>query len=368
MIYQKFISAVIISAASALIFTAAAQTTQKLSASKANEFGVVYTLPKTAVSITLAAEKTVETPGEFYLYAKKYLNSTPISSQLTRWTLKEAVINPVAMTDENEKYLVTLKGGTGTFIMVDPTTNAPVSINDEAYRPTSTLSPIPEAVTAKPTILEMPVARQAQTEEMLQSRSSVKRAEFAAAKIYELRTNRNEVVSGQADAMPSDGNAMKLALATIDSQEEALTAMFLGTTSKSVEVTTLDLTLPDADEAGSRTIIARLSATKGIVGPDDLSGAPIYMTVTPVTKGELPLTEKGEPRPFPKGGVAYRIPGSARITLELDGRKIAEKTISVAQYGVVYGADPALFTNKKAPSYARFDPMTGALIEIGEIR
>lgn len=368
MINRKLISALILSAASALLITAAAQSTQKLSASKANEFGVVYTLPRTTLSITLAAEKTVETPGEFYLYAKKYLNSAPISAPLTRWTLKEAVINPMAVADESEKYLVTLKGGTGTFIMVDAATNAPLSINDEAYKPTTALTPLPEPVAAKPTILELPVARQAQTEEMLQSRSSVKRAEFAAAKIYELRTNRNEVVSGQADAMPADGNAMKIALSTIDSQEEALTAMFLGTTSKSVEVTTLDFNLPDADEAGSRTIIARLSATKGIVAPDDLSGAPIYMTVTPVTKGELPLTEKGEPRPFPKGGVAYRIPGSARITLEFDGRKIAEKTVSVAQYGVVFGADPALFTNKKAPSYARFDPMTGALIEIGEIR
>lgn len=346
---------------------ASAQTTQRLSASKANEYGVVYTLPINRLEVSIAAEKTVETPGEFYLYANKYLNTTPITATSTRWKLTEAVINPVAVADEEERYLVTLKGGNGTFIMVDEQ-NAPLSINDDTYKPVTDADPIPEPQEAKPTILELPVARQAQTEEMLQSRSSVKRAEFAAAKIYELRNNRNEVVSGQADAMPSDGNAMKIALSTIDSQEEVLTAMFIGTKSTSVEVSTLDFDIPSLDEAGQRTIIARLSATKGLVDPDDLSGAPIYMTVTPVTTGKLPLNEKGEPKVFPKGGVAYRIPGSAEVTIEYEGKIIARKTINVAQYGEVFGVDPSLFTNKKAPSYARFDPMTGALLEIGEVR
>lgn len=367
---KKLVTLIIAAAAALTAMQSAAQSTRKLSASKANEYGVVYTLPVTSVDITLSAEKTVETPGEFALYAKKYLNETPILNKTERWTLGEAVIVPVATPDPEQRYAVTLKGGTGTFMMVDDM-NMPVSINDESYVPAAPSVQLPVAKAAEPTILEQPVARQAQTEEMIQSRSSVKRAEFAAAKIYELRTNRNEVVSGQADAMPSDGNAMKIALSTIDRQEEALTAMFIGTKSASTEVVTFHVALPEATEAGrplEKILVARISATEGIVGPDDLSGAPVYLTVTPLSIGEMPLNEKGETLAFPKGGVAYRVPGTARLTLTYQGKTIAEKTINVAQYGIVFGVDPALFTNKKAPSYARFDPMTGALLELGELR
>ena len=42
-----------------------AQTTQKLSANKTNEFGLMYTLPLTAVDVTVEVERTVKTPGEY---------------------------------------------------------------------------------------------------------------------------------------------------------------------------------------------------------------------------------------------------------------------------------------------------------------
>ena len=58
-------------------------------------------------------------------------------------------------------------------------------------------------------------------------------------------TNRNEIISGQADAMPSDGAAMKLALDQLAGREEALTAMFLGTVQKSVEVRTYMVYVPE---------------------------------------------------------------------------------------------------------------------------
>ncbi|MDE6036754.1 MAG: DUF4831 family protein, partial [Duncaniella sp.] len=87
-----------------------AQTTTKLTATKANEYGLIYTLPLTTFEVTIAAEKTVRTPGEFYQYARKYLNADPILAPSTSWRITEAVIEPLAYQDENERYLVTLKG------------------------------------------------------------------------------------------------------------------------------------------------------------------------------------------------------------------------------------------------------------------
>lgn len=344
---------------------ASAQTTAKLTASKANEYGLIYTLPLTSFEVTIAAEKTVRTPGEFYQYARKYLNTDPILAPSTSWRITDAVIEQTAYPDENERYLVTLKGGNGTFITVNDD-NFPVSVNDEAYDGAITEVTLPEAVPAEPTVLERPVARQAVTPEMIQSKSSAKRAELAASKIYELRTNRNEIITGQADGMPSDGAAMKLALEQIAAQEEALTAMFLGTVQTSVEVRTYRFTVP-AEGEPERTIVARLSAVDGLVAPDDLSGAPIYVTVSPESRGELPVNEKGVAKTFPKGGVAYRIPGTASVSVTYDGETLARGTYDVAQYGVVFGLDPALFTSKKSPYYLRFNPLTGSIRELGTI-
>lgn len=347
------------------VVPAVAQTSTKLTATKASDFGLVYTLPMTAFEVTLAVEKTVNTPGDFYQYARKYLNTEPIMKPSTTWHITEAVVNPVAVADEQQRYVASFKGGTGTFMMVSDE-NFPLSINDESYEAEVEVTPIPKAVAPAPTILQQPVAQQAMTPEMIQSKSSAKRAQLAADKIYELRTNRNDIISGQADAMPSDGNAMKLALDQLAAHEAALTAMFLGTSQKSVEVRTYTVYLPD-DPDGGRQIVARLSALDGLVDANDLSGDPIYISIVPTSRGELPTNDKGEAKSFPKGGVAYRIPGAARVTLTFDDKTLSEKEFDVAQYGVVFGLDPKLFTDRKAPAYLRFNPLTGAVRELGTL-
>lgn len=39
--------------------------------------------------------------------------------------------------------------------------------------------------------------------------------------------------------------------------------------------------------------------------------------------------------------------------------------MDVAQYGIVFGLDPKMFTDKKAPAYLLLDPVTGAIKVLG---
>lgn len=360
---KKILSVLLLGAMSVSV-PMSAQTSSKLTATKASEYGLVYTLPLTAFEVTIAVEKTVYTPGEYFRYARKYLNADPILKSSTSWRVVDAVVNPFAYADEEERYLASFKGGNGTFMMVSDE-GFPLSVNDESYAPETDLTPLPEAVAAAPTVLQLPVAQQAMTPEMIQSKSTAKRAELAAEKIYELRANRNEIISGQADAMPSDGAAMKLALEQLTAQEEALTAMFLGTVQRSVEVRTFKVYPPE--DGGVRDVVARLSAVDGLVEADDLSGDPIYVEISTLSRGELPVNEKGEEKTFPKGGVAYRIPGSANVSVSYGDNVLTEKTFDVAQYGVVFGLDPKLFVDKRTPAYLRYNPLTGAVRELGTL-
>lgn len=360
--------------AAAIALTAlptAAQTTKKLTASKANEFGLAYSLPLTSLNVTVEAERNVRTRGEFYKYSRKYLNIDPILENETVWTLKSVTVNPAAVAADTEgeddrRYLVQFKNGTQPFMMLTEE-SFPLSINSPGAPAKALQNAVPEPVKAAPTPLEVPAARQAVTEEMLQARSVAKKAELAAAKIYEIRQTRNDIISGQAEGMPSDGAAMKLALDNLDSQEAALTAMFTGTESKSTAVRTFAV-IPERLETKGETetvTVARLSALDGIVDSTDLSGAPIELTVTAESIGQPPVNEKGQPKPFPKGGLAYCVPGKGQINVTYNGRSIFSDSFDLSQFGVIFGLEPGLFTDKKAPAYARFDASTGAIVELG---
>lgn len=352
--------------AAAALLPSAAQTTQKLSAGKTNEYGLIYTLPVTSFDITVVAEKVIETPGEFYRYAGKYLGIDPITAPSTTYSLSKVIVTPRAIPSRNEKYLVQFKSGSTPFMILSDK-DFPLAINTEQV--TAPEAPaLPESTVPEPSILETPVARQAMTAEMLQSTSTAKRAELAAARIFELRQSRSDIISGNADNMPSDGKAMQLALDNLAAQEAALTAMFAGTRQTATEVATFDFT-PTADSEDLRTVIARISFFKGIVEPIDLSGEPIYLYFKVTAHGKLPVNEKGEQKRFPKGGFAYCIPGLADITLtDFSGRKLFSQNFDVAQFGVVFGLDPNLFTDKKAPAYAILNPLTGAITEIGTVQ
>ena len=338
-----------------------AQNTQKITATKANDYGLVYTLPKTVVDITVETETTVKTPGEFYKYAKKYLNvDDPIAKPSETTVVKSVVISTHGEADANKKYLMTFKGGTAPFIVVNRE-SMPIAINTDKVFENEQVE-LPEAVPAKPTPLETEAARQVVTEDMLQSRSSAKRAELAAAQIYALRQSRTDLITGQADNMPPDGKAMQIVMDNIEAQEAALVAMFLGTTKTYTQVGSFSYT-PTEDVKD--IVVARISSTEGIVGADDLSGAPLMLSVEITERGKFPLNEKGETIPFPKNGVAYCIPGKADVSVSFDGTTVAEKSVDIAQFGVEYGLNPASVTNKKEPAYVIFNPATGALVEMG---
>ena len=98
---------------------------------------------------------------------------------------------------------------------------------------------------------------------------------------------------------------------------------------------------------------------------EDLSGIPLYLTYRILSRGKLPVNEKGEPKTFPKGGLAYNIPGRALISISYEGKTIASTELSLSQLGVTFGLDPKLFSDKKQSSKLILDPATGAIVMLG---
>lgn len=341
-----------------------AQTTQRLTATKANEYALVYSLPNTALSVTLEAEVTTVRPGEFYKYAKRYLNlDNPVTAESHSARLLSAAIGTRGIPNEDERYTVQFKSGAPTFILLSPE-GIPLAVNTEDTFKAPAIE-LPVSRDAAPTPLETPAARQVVSQEMIQSQSTAKRAELAAQAIFAIRQTRSELVSGQAETMPPDGKSLQLMLDNLEAQEQALMAMFMGTTSTRTDVATYTL-IPEKEMKDY--VLARVSPLDGLVGADDLSGAPVTLNISVNSKGELPANEKGETLPFPKNGFAYRIPGEARVSVSYEGETFADDTEQIAQFGVVYGLSPATIGDKKAPQHVILDPATGAIVRTGAAR
>ena len=337
-----------------------AQTTQRLAATKANDYALVYSLPTTRLTVTLEAEITVKKPGEFYKYAKKYLDiDNPITKESHTATLKSATVTQQGIPNPDERYAVQFKSGTDPFMILS-NNGIPLAINTEKTMP-SEQPQLPEPQAAKPTPLETPAARQVVSEEA-QSQSTAKRAELAAASLFAIRQTRSDLITGQAEQTPPDGKSLQLMLDNLEAQEQALMAMFIGTTSTRTDVSSFSLV---PDDNITDMVIARISPLDGIVDAEDLSGEPVYLNLKVTQRGEMPENEKGVRLTFPKNGLAYCIPGTAEVNITYRGDAYFEDDEEMAQFGVVYGLAPNSFTDRKAPIYVIFNPATGAIASQG---
>ena len=337
-----------------------AQTTQKLSAAKHNDYGLVYSLPKTHLRIEVEAQQTIKKKGELYNYAKKYLGTTDVITEDSQtWELKSIKVTSYGVPEKGGEYLMQFKAGTTPFLIVGEN-GLPLAINTNDISIETYESK--EGTPLTKSVLDNNGYLSALSGEVLASGSLSKRAELIAQTIYKLRESRTNYAIGEADQMPADGESMRLILNELNKQEEALMALFVGTTQTATAVKTFDF-VPTTDT--DKEVLFRISDINGITSKDDLSGDPVYISVATITKGTNPHDEKGLHKQLPKGAVMYKIPGKAQITLTHNGDKWSEEMFDIAQLGVDYGLAPALFTDKKKPSFLKFHPATGGIMEIG---
>lgn len=358
---KYYITLVLVLASTGII---CGQSTQRLTAGKSNEYGLIYSLPLTAVDIYLEAELSEETPGEFSNYARRHLGiSSAVSTPSRRARLLSALIVPRGVANPESRWLAQFKTGSSVYVTLSGD-NIPLALNADAVSSVSRPT-IPEAREAAPSPLDGPAASQAVTADMARSASVSKKAELAAQRIFELRETRSDILSGQTDNPPADGKAMQLVLDNLQAQEAALTAMFAGVRSSHTVVRKVTF-MPDSTDVSGR-VVARLSTVDGIIDASNLAGAPVTVSMKILERGKLPINEKGEVKTFPKGGVAYCVPGTARISVSFEGNEIASADVALAQLGVVFGLNPGLFSDKKDPYKVIFDPATGAVLELAPV-
>ncbi|MDE5874481.1 MAG: DUF4831 family protein [Muribaculaceae bacterium] len=338
------------------------QQTKILTAEKHNEYGLLYTLPVTALEVEVTAVREVRTAGPYYRYAKKYVGTDKVIKENNEsWTITSVSVRPYGIPNPDKRYLMQLKAGALTYIGVDAD-NMILSINREPQTPAAP-APLPASVMEGEKLADNEYLQYVD-EDFIASQSSAKQAQMLAENLMEIRDAKVSLTRGTADNMPADGKQLELMLNSLAHQEKALTAAFLGNVTR--ETVTRRFTYVPA--GNSRNVLFRLSDFDGFVGAEDYSGEPVYISIHITDEGSLPVDAKGEEKKMPKDAVAYCVPGAAKTTISYMGRELFSGEFEMAQFGVVFGLNPSIFTDKKAPSFAVFDPTTGALKEIGVMK
>lgn len=314
--------------------------------------GIVYFLPKTELEVNVTATKVTYTPGDFCRYASRYLRTEGISVKPeVYWEIKRVEVRPAGVPDSTKAYIMKLKDkDVASNIELTPT-GIVKAINTTSPRREEAAAPELE----KPKKHDDP--RRYMTEEMLMAASSAKMAELVAREIYNIRESKNLILRGQADAMPNDGEAMKLVIANLDRQERALTEMFTGTTDREDRLFTFRI---EPEDGTDDKVVARFSRLLGILSPDNLTGEPLYISVS--ATAPVPPAPADDKKKKPKG-VIYNIPGKGKVAVTWQGKTLFSGELPVTQFGYTEVLTDGLF-DKKVNTRVIFNPETGGIAKI----
>ncbi len=323
------------------------------------EEGIAYFLPSTRLHITVTAERTSHTPGEYHRYAKRYLRLNDVTSQsYDEWTLTSVSIEPYGVADKTKVYTVKLNPKTSAPLVGLAPDGRLLSINAAAPKLPVLSSP---SITKHEAKLLHP--EDYKTEEILAAGSTAKMAELTAGEIYDIRENRALLAKGQADFMPNDGEQLRLMLENLDTQEEALLSLFRGTSSKGTHVFTFDYA-PEKETDGE--ILFRFSKHFGVVENDDLAGEPVYISIKDLKSlPEEVVDEKTAKKKAKKEmeDVRYCLPGQVAVSIFKDKQQMVSTTCPMAQFGRVEHLGGELF-DKTFITHITFSPSTGGITKI----
>jgi len=250
--------------------------------------GITYFLPKTALHFTVTATRTLYTPGEYAAYAERYLRLKDVTqTPYEVWQITSIDMTPYGVADTGQAYSIKLKAKTAAPLVSLAADGRLLAINVDQVDDEKTLSRRSVVRDAAKTLRPADY----QTEEILSAGSVSKMAELTAGEIYDIRENRSLLTKGQADFMPKDGEQLRLMLAQLDVQEEALLQLFKGTATQETHTFVID-EIPAG--AVDKKILFRFSKHFGLVEADDYSGEPYTLTVRDLHS----LTaEESAPRP-----------------------------------------------------------------------
>ena len=333
----------------------------KVNAIKSNNYGIQYFLPQTVLELTVEYSKITQKAGPYAKYASRYLGVSEesiVMEDQTYCILDKVNIANLGLPNKNESYLIELKSKT-TAPFVYLTEDGLICAINADYQESQLTAKESNNKGSLEAVLSIN-PQSVYTEEYLRAGSVSKMAEVAAKQIYRIRESRSDILTGEAENAPKDGEAMKIVLANLDAQEKVWVNLFTGTSI--VEQKTEQFIIEPVAEL-DKEIMFRFSKYLGVVDRDDLSGVPVYVNLKDlktVDTGEIDPKRKAKE----KNSIVYNVPGAASVEVFYGMDRIYRGEFPVTQFGTTQILATVLFEDKKAPVQVLFYPNIGAIKQV----
>ena len=329
---------------------------EKVVPTKASGNGVTYSLPKTSFVVNAEVTKVTVTAGSYYRYAERYLGvKNVVTEDAVYYELGKVTLVNKGIPNPDNTYKVEFRQKTvAPFVYL--TRDGLLCAINEDYAP--------EFVDQERLVEQKSTAispTSVYTEELLMAGSVARQAEIAAKQIYHLRESRTNILTGEADNLPPDGEAMKIVISKLEEQEKALVKLFTGTETR--ETMFFDVSIVPEDEL-DREVLFRFSTKLGILDEDDLGGEPVYMNLTALERAPALDAKEAERKAKSMRGIVYNVPGKALVEITHNNKVLLKRETSVVQFGTQESLAPAILEDRKQPVKVIFYPETGAIKQI----
>lgn len=321
-----------------------------------NTKGLVYSLPRTIVTVKVDAVKTILVPGPYCRFAQKYLGISDVpTKKIEEWKISNIELNSVLESDPMLLFAVTPGDDSkidflkiSQYGLIIPITGLGVNaINNVNIKPVeiegkvnyTDLSTSPFIAAEKNTIyskvlkdsvfVRVPIQK-----DMIVEKNIEEKARDAADYIFLLRKRRSDFLSVDADHN-LNGEGLKIAFDEINRLEQEYLSLFIG--KSFTESATHQFEYIPTETDGESSIIFRFSANKGVLPSSDLSGNPYLLKSTVEV---LPNSIKSffenlsieKEKPI-KEVIYFRTPVTAIFSVSDGKNELANRRISICQYG-----------------------------------
>ena len=318
------------------------------------EGSAVYALPLTVFEFVITADKHVEVPGPYALYAEEMTGlDNVIMAENESWSLADVRLNTIEELDPSQFYVI--EGTTimqsnmlalrknGLVLDINPDLYDRTASNDhpDGFGHSGLLFPdrgvYEYGTTRTDTAYRLVRADTAfiRVPYLVQKKKGMTVAEEAreaADRLLELREGRHMILTGETNIFPQDGAAID----EINRLEREYTALFAGKTWTERRHFRVWVT-PDLPMAGSKTTIFTFSESHGVNTNADGAGEPVQMEIVPSGKTRAlklvtrPASKKKEQTVNDK--LYYRVPDVAEITVSLGEEKLLTARKLIYQFG-----------------------------------
>ena len=310
---------------------------------------VIYSLPMTTFNIQVEAERELFTAGPYAKFAKKYLGLDARLDDQVQYRITKVQARPYLEADPAHTFMVNLTGvknaaanfaqfsSQGLIVLSDSllgkdeksrfgsqsrTEFTDIGTSSNLTQEQITLYRAERSASG----INRVAVPQSQTVE----KSVERRAEEAAALIFQLRNKRVDIITGETDATFS-GAALGDAVKEITRLEEEYLSLFLGKSIFTTQNMQFDVQ-PVASQARQTYIAFRFSDTEGLLPSSNVGGRPIVLELKADTASSQ------APAVTPDAGKSaiklfYRKPVAMQLSLRDGQELLAQSRVLVYQLG-----------------------------------